>query len=312
MAVSTVTVAQRVSPELTASLLRSRLWVGAPDQTKTWFTSMCDGLRRSLSVLSVLSVLLCCGSLASCAAAPAEHALSSKTTLASSTKVLPCGAPCTPAGPVSDTLPGGQALPAGAQFTSVVQYQNHYVAAGSYFPGGGASAIANCSVGCNPVVWTSTNENQWSVTWTVPATGSIAGEDIVASPTGLLLFNDDEGTSLWRSTNTLNWQKVPLPTAMEAFDITKAVWSHNRFVAILRNKFAGGPDTAYGESDAIWTSTGGVTWDRDTISGPPAHFQSLSADTGGFVIGSGPTVWTSSDGISWTKSTARIGTTPDG
>lgn len=215
--------------------------------------------------------------------------------------------PCHAAAAVSNDLPGGQQLPVGANVTSVAEFQGRFVAAGSYFPGDDPSAPANCATGCNPVVWTTTNKSRWSVTWTNPASGSITGEEIVTSPTALLLFNDDEGTALWRSTDTVNWEKVPLPADMAAFDISKAEWSRNRFVTILRNKFTEGPNTVYGKSDAIWTSTDGITWERDLLSGPPATFESLSADATGFVIRGSlrqtgvQTVWTSSDGIAWTS-----------
>jgi hypothetical protein len=76
---------------------------------------------------------------------------------------------------------------------------------------------------------------------------------------GLFLFNDDEGTRLWRSTDAFNWQEVPLPAEMAASDVRKVVWGHNHLVASLYNKFS--------SSQELWTSTDGETWRRVLGSG---------------------------------------------
>lgn len=147
----------------------------------------------------------------------------------------------------------------------MVQFQGQYVAAGSYFPGNKASVLANCSAGCNPEVWTSASGGQWTPTWGVTGpTGSITGEQLVTTTMGLFLFNDDEGTRLWRSTDAINWQQVQLPAAMAASDIRMVEWGQNRLVAALFNK--------YSSSEELWTSTNGPTWVRLVSSGKlPLH-----------------------------------------
>ena len=154
------------------------------------------------------------------------------------------------------------------------------------------------------MVWTSSNGRQWTPTWGSAPSGSIAGEQLVVTTTALLLFDDDEGTRLWRSTNGINWSEVSLPSDMAALGVRGAVWGHGRAVAILNNKFAGGPNTAYGESDTIWTSTNGTTWAQDSVAGPRLTFDSLHVDATGFVVRGTvdgvPTEWTSSDGRAWT------------
>ena len=228
----------------------------------------------------------------------------------SSAKGQPNGAGSSASGPASpgpstlNRFPGGQSLPAGAQVTSVVQFHGYHVAAGVFFPSRAASPSACSTSGCNPMVWTSTNGKQWTPTWGSAPSGSVAGEQLVVAPTALLLFNDDEGTRLWRSTNAISWNEVPLPSDMAALGVRGAVWGHGRYVAILNNKYAGGPNTAYGESDTIWTSTNGMTWTHDTVAGSPLTFASLNVDATGFAVrgtaNGSPTEWRSPDGIRWT------------
>jgi hypothetical protein len=154
------------------------------------------------------------------------------------------------------------------------------------------------------MVWTSTNEKQWTPRWGSAPNGSVAGEQLVVAPTALLLFNDDEGTGLWRSTNAISWNEVPLPSDMAALGVRGAVWGHGRYVAILNNKYAGGPNTAYGESDTIWTSTDWMTWTHDPVAGSRLTFATLNVDATGFTVrgaaNGSPTEWTSPDGITWT------------
>jgi hypothetical protein len=149
--------------------------------------------------------------------------------------------------------------PDGADVSSVVQFQGHYVAAGSYFSGNSPSVLPNCSTGCNPQVWTSATGSQWTPTWGATPTGSITGEQLVTTTMGLFLFNDDEGTRLWRSTDAINWQQVQLPAAMAVSDIRTVEWGHNRLVAAFFNK--------YSSSEELWTSTNGVAWVRIASSG---------------------------------------------
>jgi hypothetical protein len=200
-------------------------------------------------------------------------------------------------------------LPSGAQISSVVQFQGRYVAAGSYFPGRGPSTLPICSTdGCNPVVWTSTNGHAWTATWESVAQGSITGEQLIVTSTGLLLFNGDEGTALWHSGDGVTWNKVPLPAAIHALPVIGAVWGHGHVVAIFNNKFAGGPDTAYGESDTVWISPDGVTWHQG-ILGEAAVLRAVAVTPTGYLIGGEtwttehPTVWASVNGTHWRATT---------
>lgn len=204
------------------------------------------------------------------------------------------------------TFPGGQKLPPGAQVTSVVRFDGREVAAGADFPGGGSAVLPTCYRDCNPIVWASVKGSEWTATWGTVSHGSIAGEQLVTGPDELLLFNGDESTALWYSSDAVTWQQVPLPPGMTALAVRAAVWGHGRFVAILNNKYAGGPNTAYGESDTVWTSTDGTAWTLDSVHGLPAAFNSLTVDQTGFRIAGvlrqtrAPVVWTSSDGVTWT------------
>ncbi len=197
-------------------------------------------------------------------------------------------------------------LPPGSQVTSVIRYQNKEVAAGDDFPAGSHPVLPICAQrGCNPVVWTSTDGAHWSVVWGATPTGSIAGETLVASPHNLLLFNADESTNLWESPDAVTWRPVVLPQAFSALLVGDVVFGHGRFIAILNNKYAGGPVTAYGESDMVWTSTNGTTWIHEPVPGPAAIFQSVRVKLTGFQIsgvfrqGGGRETWTSADGMSW-------------
>jgi hypothetical protein len=209
------------------------------------------------------------------------------------------GGPSTP-----KVFSGAESLPTGAQITTVVQFHGHYVAAGAYFPGSAESPSGCSTFACNPMVWTSTNGKQWTPAWGSAPSGSIADAYLAVAPNALLLFNGDEATKAWRSTNGLNWSAIPLPSDMAGLVVRGAVWGQGRFVAILNNKFAGGLDTAYGESDTIWTSTDGLMWAQDAVAGSPLRFASLRVDATGFTVrgtaNGSPTEWTSPDGIAWT------------
>lgn len=212
--------------------------------------------------------------------------------------------------PMSTPAQVTASLPRGAQVTSVIRYRNIEVAAGDDFPAGSDPVLPTCvQQGCNPVVWTSTDGSHWSVTWGAEATGSIAGETLVASPQRLLLFNADESTNLWESTDTITWHQVALPQAFSALLLRGVVYGHGRFVAISNNKYAGGPVTAYGQSDTVWTSTDGTAWTQAPVPGPAATFQSVEVEPSGFQIsgvlqhGGGRATWTSTDGTSWSAPT---------
>jgi hypothetical protein len=124
----------------------------------------------------------------------------------------------------------------------------------------------------------------------------------------LLLFEDDEGTRLWSSSNGVSWQQVDLPATMGALGVRDAVFGHGRYEAMLNNKYAGGPNTAYGQSDTVWSSLNGQTWIHDTVAGPSAAFDSISVTRTGFRLvgdlrlGGTAAAWTSVDGVSWVRS----------
>ena len=189
--------------------------------------------------------------------------------------------------------------------TAIIRFDRKWLAAGADLPAGATSVMRLCAAGCNPVVWTSSNGTRWAATWGAPPTGSIAGELLIAADGTLLLFNDDEGTRLWLTTNGTTWREIVLPPDMAALGVREVVFGHGRYLAMLNNKYAGAPYTAYGESDAVWASLNGRTWVHATIPGPPAAFGSLSVDSTGFhLVGvlrqTGTTsVWTSKNGITW-------------
>lgn len=190
--------------------------------------------------------------------------------------------------------------------TTTVRFDGRFFAVGADIPAGATPVLKSCEPnGCNPVVWTSAKGTRWTATWGIPATGSIAGELLVAGRGTLLLFNDDEATRLWSTTDGTIWGAVALPEDMSALGVRDAVFGHGHYLAMLNNKYAGGPNTAYGQSDALWMSADGHTWVHDTVPGPPAALDSLSVDSAGFrLVGvlrqSGTTtVWTSANGITW-------------
>ncbi|HUC04494.1 MAG TPA: hypothetical protein VL961_03795 [Acidimicrobiales bacterium] len=122
------------------------------------------------------------------------------------------------------------------------------------------------------------------------------------------LFDDDEGTRLWASTNGIGWRQIALPHPMTALDVTAVVFGHGRFEAVLDNRYAGGPNTAYGESDQVWSSRGGSRWRQGGVPGSTARFDFLAATSRGFVLGGtlrpngAPTKWVTENGTAWQRS----------
>jgi len=225
----------------------------------------------------------------------------------------------TPApGEATGTLPVAPppgALPPGSDVTSTVRFEGRLVAAGLYFPGRAHPALPGCADGCEPVIWTSTSGTRWTTAWDTGAVtlGSDTTQHLVVMPGGLLLFDSGTGGSaLWQSTDDVSWRRVDLPDAMTALSAEAAVWGHGHVVALFRNKFAGGPDTAYGSGDTVWTSTDGISWQQAQISGQ-SFLTSVSTTTSGFRIDGesssthDPTVWTSSDGETWTEGALGTG-----
>lgn len=209
---------------------------------------------------------------------------------------------------MATTLPGGQKLPPGAGVTSVVHFQGQEVAAGIDIPAGASAVLPGCAEnGCNPMVWTSTSGTTWTAAWgnNTAVPGSIPGTRLVVGAARVLLFDGDEATRLWYSTDAVTWDQVALPETMAALVVEGAVFGHGRFVAIFNNKYAGGPNAVYGESDTVWTSRNGMTWTPASVAGPPAAFESLTVMPTGFRItgllrrNGDSAAWTSSDGITW-------------
>jgi hypothetical protein len=207
----------------------------------------------------------------------------------------------------SDLTTSVQGIAPGAQVTTVIRYHGEFIAAGNWFGPGPGLAHLDCPSGCNPVVWTSTTGASWKVSFASNASGSVAGEQLLATPVGLLLFNADEGTSLWRSLNGITWRQAILPAGMSATGLTAVAWGHGRVVAAFYNKYAPGPVTAYGEADNIWTSTNGTSWHHDVVPNAPL-LSSLAVMPTGFVAGGTSRttgraiIWRSANGLAWTAS----------
>jgi hypothetical protein len=203
------------------------------------------------------------------------------------------------------SLPGGQRLPSGAVVTTSVRFHGKFVAAGADIPAGAAPVLKSCEPnGCNPTVWISTNGKQWIATWGVSPTGSIPGELMVSGSGSLLLFDDDEGTRLWQTRNGIKWEEASLPASMTALDVRGVVYGAGRFVAMFNDKFAGGANTAYGNSDEIWTSVDGRHWIEARVPGTALRLDSLSVGPKGFrLVGSDQgrmsVVWKSDSGTTW-------------
>jgi hypothetical protein len=207
------------------------------------------------------------------------------------------------------------ALPPGSQVTSVVTFEGRLMAAGLYFPGKDHSLVPGCAQACEPVVWTSTDGKRWTTAWNTGTVtlGSDTSQHLVVMGHEVLLFDSGTGgTVLWRSTDGVSWRRVHIPDAMGALTAGGVVSGHGRLVAIFSNKFAGGPDTAYGNGDTVWTSTDGVTWHQSQITGESV-IDSVTATATGFLLGGEssshhePTVWSSSDAMTWTGATVGSG-----
>ena len=207
------------------------------------------------------------------------------------------------------SLPGGQRLPQGAVVTASIRFHDKWIAAGADIPAGAKPILASCAPnGCNPIVWTSNNGKRWAATWGATPTGSIPGELMVSGAGSLLLFDDDEGTRLWLTPNAVNWDEVALPASMTVLDVSDVEYGRGRFVALFINKFAGGANTTYGNSDEIWTSLDGRHWGRANVPGTDMRFTALTFGSAGFrLVGSdqahSSVMWTSHNGTEWKATT---------
>jgi hypothetical protein len=212
------------------------------------------------------------------------------------------------------TPPYGSAtgLPVGAVINTVTRFQDRVVAAGLFLPQCASEFPQRlCTPGAmarEPVVWTSSNGNTWSEAW--KSSGVVLGtgtsQQLVSSPSGLLLFDEGTaGTALWRSTDPTSWERVTLPATMTALPLGAVIWGHGMFVAILSNRFTGGPVTAYGDSDTVWISPDGVSWRQVDLHFGPTVLSALTSTRTGFLLGGAfrpynrATVWVSTDGQHW-------------
>jgi len=206
-----------------------------------------------------------------------------------------------------NTATGG--LPPGAQINSLVKFDGNVVAAGQYLSGAGPVAPGYPSA-AGPVVWSSPDGTTWTKVWDAGGVvlGTGTGMTLVRAPGRLLLFNGGTaGSALWSSTDAVHWTRVGLPDAMAALAVGGAIWGHGLYVVLLSNKFIGGPVTAFGDSDTVWTSSDGTHWQLSAL-GPPAYLGSIVSTTTGFLIGgqvlgtSKAMTWSSNDATHWSAS----------
>ena len=202
-------------------------------------------------------------------------------------------------------------LPSTATVTSAVRFRGRLYVTGAVGAGGPAKRCE--SAGCNPAVWSSLGGSSWVQVLSVPARGSTPGSLLAASSNRLVLFAGGMGTALWTSRTGQAWRGVPLTRQMGALSVRDVVWYHHKFVAVLGNRFAGGPNHAYGASDEVWTSPDGLRWRQAHVAGPPSYFASIAATRSGYILGGSSRVsgrsevWTSSTGENW-----RLGSAPSG
>jgi len=231
----------------------------------------------------------------------------------SATRVIPPGPAPRLIARWTPSDPSGGSLPLGAQITDVVSFRGHVLASGLFFPpctSPGEPACTPAEKVLEPVVWSSAAKGKWNEAWNSDGvtlgTGTV--QHLVVTPDGVLLFDSGMATALWRSTNGVTFTRVNLPPAMEALSVSDATWGHGLTVAILSNRFAGGPDKVYGQSDTVWTSANGSTWTQSPLS-QVAVLAAVTTTSSGFLMGGQtkstkrPTVWTSADGMQWTATT---------
>jgi hypothetical protein len=209
-----------------------------------------------------------------------------------------------------ELTPAGGYITPDAQITTVIRWHGELIAAGE----GGVPGLPCRAFACNPMVWVA-HDGHWHAVFAAPEEGSLANADLVATDHGLLLFQSQEGTHAWRSTNGRVWRSVSLPADVAGTSMTEAVSNGHRVVAIVGNRFAGGPDTAYDESDFVMSSADGVHWTLGSAPDRP-QFYSLTTAPGGFLAAGASRasghqlVWSSANGRVW--SVAPIATPPNG
>jgi hypothetical protein len=145
----------------------------------------------------------------------------------------------------------GKLLP-GSTVTSKIHFGAGTFAAGAMFGQAAQRSGDACANGCNPVVWASSGSG-WRVVLKVPAKGSIADEHLLATPFGLLVFNSDEGTALWRSRVGRTWAARRLPGPIASSILKRAVVKGRRLYVHI--------ETTQNGSET-WFTTDGRTWRR--------------------------------------------------
>ena len=130
-------------------------------------------------------------------------------------------------------------------------------------------------------------------------------------------------TCMWRSTNTMDWEPVPLSTSLQNF--YSITYGNGRYAVVGEQGF--GPCMSNGAQDArsrchISISTNGVTWNdelpnaqgitgiSDYRNGPLKFLNGRFIFDGysGMGTGSDDTrFWSSADGITWTATSNRFG-----
>lgn len=138
----------------------------------------------------------------------------------------------------------------GATVTTRLRVGHRTLLAGAVF--GKAAHRSGCPIGCNPVVWESTRTG-WRTTLKETASGSIADEHLLATPTSILLFNSDEGTALWRSAGGRHWTSQRLPARMRS-ETVKRLSRHGKTIEARMHIATGGSQ--------VWTLTIGAHWQR--------------------------------------------------
>jgi hypothetical protein len=182
--------------------------------------------------------------------------------------------------------------------------------------------------GNEAAVWTSPDWRSWTRTFLdVPAAGDStlwyvlpAGSGLVAigssgvqhcvPPPGEGQVCDPLPIGVWTSADGRTWRQTPMPTTFAAATIASVAAGPSRLVLV--------GDTGW-DKPAIWTSTDGVAWHRETLASAmftKAHLRGITAARGGWVLtgfvggskpiccvsgpsASTPAAWFSPDGMRW-------------
>jgi hypothetical protein len=201
---------------------------------------------------------------------------------------------------------------------------------------GGLIAAGLIQTGSNQAAafWRSSDGTSWTrvtTSGTSFADSQISG--LLTAPTGLVAWGwagqpvctgQGEGTTcdprpvmIWTSPDGVAWTQVPDVSMFNGATIGKVTLGAQGFVAV--------GDTGF-TSPAIWASTDGTTWQRETLPSATftdAHFSTVRATATGYVLGGSTggnppasggvqapstgvaAAWWSPDGQTWTKATVE-------